>query len=204
MKILSSSMMAAVMALVTVAPAQAVTITFEGQFNTIYNAPITRSGFDFGNVAGDEQHFHEIDSTQFGLPSNGTGILLNDRNTRIFSRANDLSDFTLGSVDVATATNNSPATSLKIYGYLNDVLVGTLTVDPLSGWQTIAGGSLGTIDYLVFDGEGGGGGFVLDNAVFNEGGVGGIPEPATWAMMIAGFGLVGATMRRRRSVAVSA
>jgi hypothetical protein len=27
-----------------------------------------------------------------------------------------------------------------------------------------------------------------------------IPEPATWAMMIAGFGMVGATVRRRRSV----
>jgi hypothetical protein len=26
---------------------------------------------------------------------------------------------------------------------------------------------------------------------------GGVPEPATWAMMIAGFGLVGATLRRR-------
>ncbi len=27
---------------------------------------------------------------------------------------------------------------------------------------------------------------------------GGVPEPATWAMMIAGFGMVGATLRRRR------
>lgn len=26
-----------------------------------------------------------------------------------------------------------------------------------------------------------------------------VPEPATWAMMIFGFGLVGAAMRRRRS-----
>jgi len=26
----------------------------------------------------------------------------------------------------------------------------------------------------------------------------GVPEPTTWAMMIAGFGLVGARMRRRR------
>ncbi len=26
----------------------------------------------------------------------------------------------------------------------------------------------------------------------------GVPEPATWAMLIAGFGMVGATMRRRR------
>ena len=34
-------------------------------------------------------------------------------------------------------------------------------------------------------------------------GIGGaaVPEPASWAMMIAGFGLVGATMRRRRMVA---
>ncbi len=31
-----------------------------------------------------------------------------------------------------------------------------------------------------------------------------VPEPMTWALMIAGFGLVGASMRRRRPQAVSA
>ncbi len=31
--------------------------------------------------------------------------------------------------------------------------------------------------------------------------VGGVPEPAAWAMLIAGFGLVGATMRRRSAAA---
>jgi hypothetical protein len=34
--------------------------------------------------------------------------------------------------------------------------------------------------------------------------VGAIPEPATWAMLIAGFGLVGAAARRRRSPASTA
>lgn len=61
----------------------------------------------------------------------------------------------------------------------------------------------------------------LSNAVFNKGlfGLGkvganvtgtftllhdsAVPEPAAWAMMIAGFGLTGAAMRRRRRVAVT-
>jgi hypothetical protein len=30
-----------------------------------------------------------------------------------------------------------------------------------------------------------------------------VPEPATWAMLIAGFGFVGAAARRRRNVAVT-
>lgn len=34
---------------------------------------------------------------------------------------------------------------------------------------------------------------------FWTGPAGGIPEPATWAMMIAGFGLTGAAMRRRKT-----
>ncbi len=30
-----------------------------------------------------------------------------------------------------------------------------------------------------------------------------VPEPATWAMMIAGFGLVGVTLRRRSALATA-
>jgi hypothetical protein len=32
----------------------------------------------------------------------------------------------------------------------------------------------------------------------------GVPEPASWAMLIAGFGLTGAAMRRRRRATVAA
>ena len=32
---------------------------------------------------------------------------------------------------------------------------------------------------------------------------GGVPEPAAWAMMLAGFGLVGAAMRRRQTAQVT-
>jgi len=33
---------------------------------------------------------------------------------------------------------------------------------------------------------------------------GGVPEPASWALMIGGFGLAGATLRRRRAMALTA
>ena len=38
-----------------------------------------------------------------------------------------------------------------------------------------------------------------DNVVYDA-----VPEPATWAMMIGGFGLVGATLRSRRRNAITA
>lgn len=47
---------------------------------------------------------------------------------------------------------------------------------------------------------------VFDDLTFgaaNPGG-GAVPEPASWAMLIAGFGLTGAAMRRRRSATVTA
>jgi hypothetical protein len=43
-----------------------------------------------------------------------------------------------------------------------------------------------------------GGNYILLAATADGGAVGGVPEPASWAMLIAGFGLVGAAARRRR------
>jgi choice-of-anchor A domain-containing protein len=38
----------------------------------------------------------------------------------------------------------------------------------------------------------------------NAGGVGGVPEPAAWALMIFGFGVVGGALRRRKPVSAAA
>jgi PEP-CTERM motif len=43
--------------------------------------------------------------------------------------------------------------------------------------------------------------FIIDRVYFAE--TGAVPEPATWAMMLAGFGVVGFAMRRRRDVRVN-
>jgi hypothetical protein len=61
----------------------------------------------------------------------------------------------------------------------------------------IAGGNGGT--GVVFGANGNANsqiGPLLDNVVLSTGAV---PEPATWAMMIAGFGIAGASLRRRKS-----
>jgi hypothetical protein len=63
------------------------------------------------------------------------------------------------------------------------------------------------IDSVVFSISGGtpsglpgtGDFFALDNLSISK-----VPEPQSWALMLAGFGLVGATMRRRRAVAAIA
>lgn len=56
-------------------------------------------------------------------------------------------------------------------------------------WQSVAGNFQGTSGIGL--GTGGGG--------FDGGGDPGVPEPATWAMLLSGFGMVGFAARRRRA-----
>lgn len=54
--------------------------------------------------------------------------------------------------------------------------------------------SSGFVDYIQ----------IYDTALTESQVVNGVPEPSSWALMIAGFGLVGAAMRRRAAAAVAA
>ena len=69
----------------------------------------------------------------------------------------------------------------------------------------------GANEIALYSGSGGGQ-FYVDNITVGDFVVGeaansvitaqagGVPEPATWAMMIIGFGLAGSMVRRRRAV----
>lgn len=59
----------------------------------------------------------------------------------------------------------------------------------------------GTYKTIVFGDDQAGRLVVTDLGGGNGGGV--VPEPASWAMLIAGFGLVGGAIRRRRATAIA-
>ena len=92
---------------------------------------------------------------------------------------------------------------LQAYQY--DVVSGTdipLNLISLSATDTNAYLSIGTIDdpkyisKVIFSSDAH---FTIDDLTLGIDGIGpGIPEPASWAMMLGGFGLVGSAMRRRR------
>ena len=197
MKIISTFLAATAFAVAAPAMAAPTVIDFNGHVNDIYEKPITESSFQFGNVTGNEQHFHLVDSNLFGLAGNGTSVLLNDRNTSIFLQAIGGAAFSLSSVDVATSFANLPANSLRIDGFLGGMLTSSLTIGSLGQFQTVNTGSFTNVDRVVFDGLGGQGGFELDNVALNSA-VAAVPEPTTWAMMLAGFGGIGFAMRRRK------
>ncbi len=89
----------------------------------------------------------------------------------------------------------TPATSITIIATDQDGSVTETALNPtVSTFRGfISNGSLTSLSFLIGDEEG-----VwpsLDN--LHLGTAAAIPEPATWGMMIAGFGLVGLAMRRR-------
>jgi hypothetical protein len=73
------------------------------------------------------------------------------------------------------------------------------SLTPFRAWQSYAfaftPGQSGTLQLYFGSPSADNIGPVLDNVLVSQ-----VPEPASWAMLIAGFGLVGAAARRRRTV----
>lgn len=77
-------------------------------------------------------------------------------------------------------------------GFVQGYAQGGAFVSGVPGANAFGGGSLTRFKVTTFQ---------SDNQLFPEMSVsvsGGVPEPATWAMMIAGFGLAGVALRMRR------
>lgn len=116
--------------------------------------------------------------------------------------------FDLTGFNAATASFSGRAATDDIGNlYLNGALLGP--VGSYTSWTNIAATSgfvagVNTLDIEVFNTGGGPSGARIE---FLESSVdaltAAVPEPATWAMMVLGFTLVGGSLRRRQRVSVS-
>ena len=111
--------------------------------------------------------------------------------------------FTLNSFQIASFYNgaqseNAFGTSFTVR-YNGDMTTDQVfTIDNRPGFQTFTLNRNGIHAFEIRNAN-----MQLDNIVLNAA-TGGVPEPASWVMLIAGFGLTAAAMRRRRVVSVMA
>lgn len=116
-------------------------------------------------------------------------------------------------VDPTNNANSGYTTFFSIYNFdgliqaraydVNNILLGTTSNS--SGTLTFSGvGNISRVNLLSLDQDP----TTLDTLQFEDvvgiGGGGGIPEPATWAMMLLGFFSLGSSLRSRRRMALSA
>jgi hypothetical protein len=104
--------------------------------------------------------------------------------------------FTMGSAE--------PPSIVRVRAFAADgSLTGSTTINMLNGYNVYSLSGLGNFKGLTFFDNDDANGVRFQNMSYNSVAVGAIPEAATWAMMLAGFGIVGAAMRRRQRVSVS-
>lgn len=140
--------------------------------------------------------YSDLTNVAWGTPSaNGASIFL---------AAVGGSSITLNSFSLGAWPNTDRGTSYSIFDGLGNTLFssGPLTIDGTISSLFNVGLTSSTGLGIKFGPDSFNVG--IDNIDFSVAGIGAVPEPASWALMIAGFGLVGSAMRRRKpSVSVS-
>lgn len=133
-------------------------------------------------ASGNSNHFHTVGD---GGGGTAAGFYQSDGFPQTVTFSGGV--FTLTSIDFLSFFNGIDALLTSSSGSIETINT-TGTFNFGSGFSNIS-------FFTISSQEGGSdNSFVLDNITI----AGAVPEPATWAMMLIGFGAVGAAMRRRK------
>ena len=194
--------------------ASAITITFDELGSGLGDTQLPSGylGFDWNN-------FYYFDGTEYS-PGSGYDVGTASENNVAYNgfgspasfATQDASTFTLFDFYLTGAWRDGLEVTITGRNSGSDLFSTTVTVGTSArshvvlqwaGLDEVRFSSAGGVEnpFLSGDGEH----FAIDNIGIDEfaapPSVGGIPEPGAWALMIMGFGGVGAAMRRRRLVA---
>jgi hypothetical protein len=131
----------------------------------------------FGADASGASSFVLAQNTGQLLFQNNDGYAFNDVSSTAFTWGSDWY--------LATITLSGGTVTGRVYGSDGVTLLGSLVA---SGLDHGVGGGVAVRSFNNFSYD-------------TIGLTAGVPEPATWALMIGGFGLAGAALRRRRAIA---
>lgn len=204
--------LAGIAALSLAGAASASVVTFDDigppSGNSIYTFA-TSGGFDFNGA-----HFHIIDTPDARIVDNGTQFLAAEaagslgKPVTMTQVSGGL--FSLGGLDVAEvwrsgeSLNDFFQVSLTGNQFGGGMLSMLVTLDGIADgpggandFQTVVLGgwtNLMSVTITGINANGGFGDYSIDNLVVNA-----VPEPGTYALMLAGLGLIGFVARRRMS-----
>ncbi len=136
-------------------------------------------------------------TTTYGNTPNGTRGVIARSNGFVPTRATIAGGTSSVSIDLGDFNGDDDSLFLRLYDS-NDILLASASdfiPASFTGLVTLSASAAGTA-YAVF---GGVGAFGESNVYADNFSFASVPEPMSWAMLIAGFGLVGAASRRQRA-----
>ncbi|WP_246617120.1 PEPxxWA-CTERM sorting domain-containing protein [Sphingomonas yunnanensis] len=155
-----------------------------------------------GSGGGNTHTIDNQNGQDFILFQFDTAVLLSNITTNPFTVSNSTdSDAVIGWANVSTGWNQSLGLDGKSANVVNNMLSGSQYLEGGSSASTRNVSGAASNLWLVGAAANGGADGKIDG--FKLGAVtvsSAVPEPATWMMMIGGFAMVGAAVRRRKSV----
>ncbi len=170
--------------------AQAQTVDFDGlpgNNGDAFTGPYVEDGFSTSATGGQVFEGHIFGNP---TPSLVVGDIFGGGDLGVIETSRGLT-FSLASFDLSAQNGDA---GYLIEGFLGAAMVYSFGGSAGSGFATY-GGNAGVIDRVRFTLTPTGSSVNLDNLVFRDAVV---PEPGTWALLIAGFGMAGYAVRRRK------